>query len=152
MEDLENRSRHNNLRLVGLPETVKMAELHRLCEAELPTALGLNLNCWRQWRTWETGCLPVTAIRDTALRVQTAKPGVRKEHPPLRSERTPSSCMANRSRNAKKGDTDLHLEQDMIPFSFLLPDSGSVSTLAYIAALPWSDLHVLRSMLWSPVD
>lgn len=39
LEDLENRSRRNNLRLVGLPETVVMKDLQALCEKDLSQAL-----------------------------------------------------------------------------------------------------------------
>ncbi|KAM4029731.1 LOW QUALITY PROTEIN: uncharacterized protein ACNLHF_022387 [Anomaloglossus baeobatrachus] len=45
VEDLENRSRRSNLRLVGLSEAVPTAELQRLCERDLPTALGINRGC-----------------------------------------------------------------------------------------------------------
>lgn len=45
MEDLENRSHHNNWRLIVLPESVNMAELHRLYEVQLPKALGPDRSC-----------------------------------------------------------------------------------------------------------
>ncbi|XP_075204527.1 uncharacterized protein LOC142310762 [Anomaloglossus baeobatrachus] len=41
-EDLENRSRRNNLRIVGLPESVSMGQLDNICELELPQALGIK--------------------------------------------------------------------------------------------------------------
>lgn len=42
MEDLENRSQRNNLRLVSLPEIITARDLHPLCETEL---LGRNHHC-----------------------------------------------------------------------------------------------------------
>lgn len=42
VDDLENRSRKNNLHIVGVPESVKAEELHRLCEEAISQALGLN--------------------------------------------------------------------------------------------------------------
>ncbi|KAM4013454.1 uncharacterized protein ACNLHF_003531 [Anomaloglossus baeobatrachus] len=41
-EDLENRSRRNNLRIVGLPESVSIGQLDNICELELPQALGIK--------------------------------------------------------------------------------------------------------------
>lgn len=40
--DLKNRSRHNNLRIVGLPEAYKMEDLLQLCAVEIPRALGIK--------------------------------------------------------------------------------------------------------------
>lgn len=40
LEDLENRSRRNNLRIVGLPESIKTAEIYKICTQDLPKALG----------------------------------------------------------------------------------------------------------------
>ncbi|XP_075183367.1 uncharacterized protein LOC142255805 [Anomaloglossus baeobatrachus] len=45
VEDLENRSRRSNLRMVGRYEAVPIAELQRLCERDLPAALGINKDC-----------------------------------------------------------------------------------------------------------
>lgn len=45
MDDLENRSRRNNLRVVGLPETILMKDLQRFCELDLPHALGIDRSC-----------------------------------------------------------------------------------------------------------
>lgn len=42
LEDLENRSRRNNLRLLGLPEGVKAQALKEICKLDLPKALGLD--------------------------------------------------------------------------------------------------------------
>lgn len=42
LDDLENRSRRSNLRIIGIPETVKQDELIHICEEVLPTALGLR--------------------------------------------------------------------------------------------------------------
>uniref|UniRef100_A0A8C5QXN8 LINE-1 type transposase domain-containing protein 1 n=1 Tax=Leptobrachium leishanense TaxID=445787 RepID=A0A8C5QXN8_9ANUR len=44
VDDLENRSRRNNLRIVRLPETVKGPQLHHVVSSWLPTALGLTDN------------------------------------------------------------------------------------------------------------
>lgn len=43
--DLENRSRRNNLRILGLHETVLQNDLIALCEKELPEALELQNDC-----------------------------------------------------------------------------------------------------------
>lgn len=40
LDDLENRARRNNLRIVGLPESIKTAEIYRICQIEIPKALG----------------------------------------------------------------------------------------------------------------
>lgn len=40
--DLENGSWRNNLRILGLPETYKMADLQRLCTEAIPKALGIK--------------------------------------------------------------------------------------------------------------
>lgn len=45
VDDLENRSRRNNLRIVGLPESILPAELPMICEKELPEILGLTTIC-----------------------------------------------------------------------------------------------------------
>lgn len=45
VDDLENRSRRNNLRLVGLPELVSPSDLQYICEVEIPKALGLDHRC-----------------------------------------------------------------------------------------------------------
>lgn len=45
VEDLENRSRCNNLQILGFPEAVPQKELVALCERELPTALGIARTC-----------------------------------------------------------------------------------------------------------
>lgn len=42
IDDRENRSRRNNLRIVGIPETVKPADLNRLCKETIPQAMGIN--------------------------------------------------------------------------------------------------------------
>uniref|UniRef100_A0A8C5PCI5 Uncharacterized protein n=1 Tax=Leptobrachium leishanense TaxID=445787 RepID=A0A8C5PCI5_9ANUR len=44
IDDLENRSRRNNLRIVGLPETVKGPQLQHFVSTWLPTALGIATN------------------------------------------------------------------------------------------------------------
>lgn len=45
VDDLENRSRRNNLSITGLPETILQTDLLTLCERELPEALGLQATC-----------------------------------------------------------------------------------------------------------
>lgn len=45
MDDLENRSQRNNLRIVGLPETYKAQDLMQLCALKIPKALGLKKQC-----------------------------------------------------------------------------------------------------------
>uniref|UniRef100_A0A6I8QT02 L1 transposable element RRM domain-containing protein n=1 Tax=Xenopus tropicalis TaxID=8364 RepID=A0A6I8QT02_XENTR len=42
IDDLENRSRRNNLRLVGIPESVKGTELEQLLKIELPKMLNME--------------------------------------------------------------------------------------------------------------
>lgn len=42
LEDLENHSRWNNLRIIGIPESVKANELAKLCSSALPKALGFD--------------------------------------------------------------------------------------------------------------
>ncbi|KAG8551097.1 hypothetical protein GDO81_018460 [Engystomops pustulosus] len=42
IEDLENRSRRSNLRLVGLPENVQGGSLRKIFEEDLPRALGVG--------------------------------------------------------------------------------------------------------------
>lgn len=41
VEDLENRSRYNNLHILEIPEPLPQKDLVALCEQELTTALGL---------------------------------------------------------------------------------------------------------------
>lgn len=45
IDDLENRSRRNNLRILGLPEDIPQHELVTICEKELPETLGLPNIC-----------------------------------------------------------------------------------------------------------
>lgn len=45
IDDLENRSRRNNLRIVGLPESYPQHALKDLCQRTIPSLLGLNRNC-----------------------------------------------------------------------------------------------------------
>lgn len=45
LDDLENRSRRNNIRIVGLPEQYKASELKDICEQTIPKALGIKTTC-----------------------------------------------------------------------------------------------------------
>lgn len=45
VDDLENRSHRNNLRFIGIPESVKSAELATYCSATIPQALGVDRPC-----------------------------------------------------------------------------------------------------------
>lgn len=45
VDDLENRSKRNNLRIVGLPEAYTNSDLTRLCSVTIPEALGLQSPC-----------------------------------------------------------------------------------------------------------
>lgn len=45
MDDLENRARRNNLRIIGLPETYKPSALTAICSELIPKALGINRSC-----------------------------------------------------------------------------------------------------------
>lgn len=41
IEDLENRSCRNNLRVIGLPEKYKLQQLLEICQMEILKALGI---------------------------------------------------------------------------------------------------------------
>lgn len=43
--DIENRSRRNNIRIVGLPESIKTAALFKICNETIPKELGINRPC-----------------------------------------------------------------------------------------------------------
>lgn len=45
LDDLENRSCRNNIRVIGLPETYKPQHLLELCQVDIPRALGLREQC-----------------------------------------------------------------------------------------------------------
>lgn len=45
LEDLENRSRRNNLRLIGLPESIPTNEPMGICEIDLPAILDKDRHC-----------------------------------------------------------------------------------------------------------
>lgn len=45
LEDLENRSRQNNLRIIGLPESYKPQSLMDLIQSLIPKALGIKSPC-----------------------------------------------------------------------------------------------------------
>lgn len=45
VDDLENRARRNNLRIVGLPESVAVKDLPHFCSTVIPQALGLKSPC-----------------------------------------------------------------------------------------------------------
>lgn len=45
LEDLENRSRRNNLRIIGPPESYRMTSLMKLYSHHIPEALGLCYPC-----------------------------------------------------------------------------------------------------------
>lgn len=45
LENLENRSRRNNIHIVGLPETIKAADLHKLCMIDITKELGMVREC-----------------------------------------------------------------------------------------------------------
>lgn len=45
VDDLENRSRRNNLRIVDLPESYMQQSLLDLCQTALPKALGIHHPC-----------------------------------------------------------------------------------------------------------
>lgn len=49
VDDLENRGRRNNLRLVGIPESIKPIDLNRLCAVTIPKALGMDKPCRMEW-------------------------------------------------------------------------------------------------------
>ncbi|XP_056420214.1 uncharacterized protein LOC130361355 [Hyla sarda] len=57
LEDLENRSRRSNLRLVGVTESLLPADLQDFCKSDLPKALGLPHKC-RVERAHRIGKLP----------------------------------------------------------------------------------------------
>ncbi|KAG8558445.1 hypothetical protein GDO81_016995 [Engystomops pustulosus] len=42
IEDLENRSRRSNIRMVGLPESITLPHLHRIFSETLPQLLGMQ--------------------------------------------------------------------------------------------------------------
>lgn len=63
-EDLENLSRRNNLRVVGLPESVQHGNLHALCGANLSQVLGLNHKC-RVERARRIGPVPAGVTSDS---------------------------------------------------------------------------------------
>lgn len=52
MEDLENRSRRNNLRIIGLPESYKPGSLLDLCTSIILEALGMNRRCTVERAHW----------------------------------------------------------------------------------------------------
>lgn len=45
VDDLENRSRRNNLRIIGLPESYPASSLTALCSTIIPEQLGLRTPC-----------------------------------------------------------------------------------------------------------
>lgn len=45
IDDLENCSRTNNLRIIGLPGVYKSTDLQKICADTIPEALGLNHTC-----------------------------------------------------------------------------------------------------------
>lgn len=45
IDDLENRSRRSNIRIIGLPESYSAGALLKLCERKIPQALGLKQSC-----------------------------------------------------------------------------------------------------------
>lgn len=45
IDDLENRSRRNNLRIIGLPERLPASHLRHICEYDIPTALEMEGPC-----------------------------------------------------------------------------------------------------------
>lgn len=45
IDDLKNKSRRNNVRIVGLPESIKTAALFKLCAETIPAEVGLNRHC-----------------------------------------------------------------------------------------------------------
>lgn len=45
IDDLENRSRRNNLRLVGVPESITPPDLNSLCAVVIPKVLGMDKTC-----------------------------------------------------------------------------------------------------------
>lgn len=45
LDDLENRSRRNNIRIVGLPEQYKATDLKDICKQTIPKTLGIKTIC-----------------------------------------------------------------------------------------------------------
>lgn len=45
LDDLENRSRRNNMRIIGLPESVTNNQLANICAKVIPEQLGLRIPC-----------------------------------------------------------------------------------------------------------
>lgn len=45
LDDLKNRSRRNNILIIGLPETIKALDIARICKTEIPRALGIEKDC-----------------------------------------------------------------------------------------------------------
>lgn len=45
LDDLENRSRRNNLRFIGLPERIPASRLRHICEYDIPSALDMEGPC-----------------------------------------------------------------------------------------------------------
>lgn len=45
LDDLKDRSRGNNLRIMGIPESIKTADLFRICKQDIPKALRIDKDC-----------------------------------------------------------------------------------------------------------
>lgn len=45
MDDLENLSRRNNLRIIGLPEQYREVDLYKICGEAITQALGIQNTC-----------------------------------------------------------------------------------------------------------
>lgn len=45
LDDLENHSRRNNLRIIGLPESIPASHLTNICAKTIPEQLGLRIPC-----------------------------------------------------------------------------------------------------------
>lgn len=58
LDDLENRSRRNNLWIVGLPEQYKDGDLYKLCTTVIPKSLGLTNAYTVEWAHRLGGFIP----------------------------------------------------------------------------------------------
>lgn len=54
LDDLENRSRRNNVRIIGLLEEIKSAALFQFCQSTLTQLLNITSDClWREHTGWD---------------------------------------------------------------------------------------------------
>lgn len=112
IEDLENRSRRNNLRLVGVPELVPTRDLVALCEKDMPIALQMSAAC----KVEKAGATTSRPAKGRIAKTCSPGPKAKTSYSPLsgllRQSFDPASLQKNEKKTLEIGGSRILLVED----------------------------------------